>query len=87
MQSTKLPATYKGYSTEELLEIQEALSTSLMTERLKEVLRKADTDKTNAAQDMVWEFQLTGAAKVAAELRSEFRRKQNAKAGRTLETV
>jgi len=64
MSLQKLPETYKGYSTKELLRIQEALSTLPLTDELRKIAKNASTDMVNAAQDMVWEYRLTGAAKL-----------------------
>ena len=71
MQPLKLPATFRGYPTEELLEIQEALSTLPLTERLREIARNASPAKVGAAQEMVWKFQLTGAAQLSAQRKAE----------------
>ena len=69
MRLQELPKAYMGYLTTELLEIHEALSTSPMQEKHRQTLRNASSEKTRAAQRLVWDFQLTPAAEHAAEKR------------------
>lgn len=68
-EGTKLPDTYKGYSTQELLDMWKAIQGDGIT-------KGTSVEKIVAMRNLIWDFRLSGEAQAVYEAEEEERQRK-----------